>query len=68
MGLLCVQQSPEDRPSMSSVATMLTSEGKLPEPEQPGFYHERNKFGPEHSSSMLGLSSTNDTTVALIGA
>ncbi|GMP81190.1 hypothetical protein CsSME_00035982 [Camellia sinensis var. sinensis] len=30
VGLLCVQESPEDRPSMSSVVMMLCSEGALP--------------------------------------
>lgn len=43
VGLLCVQRHPEDRPTMSSVLTMLDSENSmLPEPKQPGFYAERN--------------------------
>ncbi|KAL0399323.1 UNVERIFIED_CONTAM: G-type lectin S-receptor-like serine/threonine-protein kinase [Sesamum radiatum] len=40
VALLCVQQSPEDRPSMSSVVLMLGSEGALPPPKQPGFFAE----------------------------
>ncbi|KAJ8555969.1 hypothetical protein K7X08_022727 [Anisodus acutangulus] len=42
VGLLCVQQSPEDRPKMSSVVQMLTNEGILPQPKPPGFFTERN--------------------------
>ncbi|XP_059456160.1 G-type lectin S-receptor-like serine/threonine-protein kinase At4g27290 isoform X1 [Corylus avellana] len=38
VGLLCVQQRPEDRPNMSSVVQMLTSEILLPKPKQPGFF------------------------------
>ncbi|WMV39795.1 hypothetical protein MTR67_033180 [Solanum verrucosum] len=35
VGLLCVQQCPEDRPSMSSVVVMLNNEGVLPQAKQP---------------------------------
>ncbi|KAI8004178.1 G-type lectin S-receptor-like serine/threonine-protein kinase [Camellia lanceoleosa] len=42
IGLLCVQESPEDRPSMSSVVVMLSSDGALPQAKQPGFFTERN--------------------------
>ncbi|XP_042948000.1 G-type lectin S-receptor-like serine/threonine-protein kinase At4g27290 isoform X2 [Carya illinoinensis] len=38
VGLLCVQQRPEDRPNMSYVVLMLGSEVLLPIPRQPGFY------------------------------
>ncbi|KVI04195.1 Apple-like protein [Cynara cardunculus var. scolymus] len=38
VGLLCVQEDPDDRPSMSNVVTMLTSDiATLPEPKQPAF-------------------------------
>ncbi|KAI7752472.1 hypothetical protein M8C21_012569 [Ambrosia artemisiifolia] len=36
VGLLCVQQRPEDRPTMSSVVLMFASEGELPPPKPPG--------------------------------
>ncbi|MCL7041265.1 hypothetical protein MKW94_018594, partial [Papaver nudicaule] len=43
VGLLCVQQLPEDRPSMSTVVFMLGSDNMvLPEPKQPGFFVERS--------------------------
>jgi hypothetical protein len=38
VSLLCVQQRPEDRPNMSSIVQMLTSESLLPKPKQPGFF------------------------------
>ncbi|KAH1143142.1 hypothetical protein GLYMA_12G143000v4 [Glycine max] len=46
IGLLCVQQRPEDRPNMSSVVLMLNGEKLLPEPSQPGFY----TGGRDHST------------------
>ncbi|XP_059635622.1 receptor-like serine/threonine-protein kinase SD1-8 [Cornus florida] len=43
IGLLCVQQCPEDRPMMCSVLLMFNSEGTvLPQPKQPGFYPDRS--------------------------
>ncbi|KAL8093539.1 G-type lectin S-receptor-like serine/threonine-protein kinase At4g27290 [Apium graveolens] len=41
IGLLCVQEYPEDRPNMSSTIMMLTSDDALPIPKQPGFFSER---------------------------
>ncbi|MED6141252.1 hypothetical protein PIB30_101451, partial [Stylosanthes scabra] len=41
IALLCVQQSPEERPDMLSVVVMLTSDSNLPKPKQPGFYVDR---------------------------
>ncbi|URE21110.1 Serine threonine-protein kinase [Musa troglodytarum] len=38
VGLLCVQERPEDRPTMSAVMLMLGSDSALlPQPRQPGF-------------------------------
>ncbi|XP_047948649.1 G-type lectin S-receptor-like serine/threonine-protein kinase At4g27290 isoform X5 [Salvia hispanica] len=43
VGLLCVQKFAEDRPVMSSVVSMLGSDGAvLPEPKEPGFFMERS--------------------------
>ncbi|CAL5335817.1 unnamed protein product [Camellia sinensis] len=62
VGLLCVQESPEDRPSMSSVVVMLSSEGALPQAKQPGFFTERNvlKAGFEETTIMA-----NEITVTM---
>ncbi|KAJ4823218.1 G-type lectin S-receptor-like serine/threonine-protein kinase SD1-1 [Turnera subulata] len=40
IGLLCVQNQPEDRPNMSNVVLMLESQILLPQPKQPGFFGE----------------------------
>ncbi|CAN1347413.1 G-type lectin S-receptor-like serine/threonine-protein kinase At4g27290 [Linum perenne] len=52
IGLLCVQKSPEDRPTMSAIMHMLDGEGDLVEPKQPGFFTERDLS--EESSSSSG--------------
>ncbi|XP_016169758.2 uncharacterized protein LOC107612581 [Arachis ipaensis] len=50
VALLCVQDEPGDRPSMSSVVTMLDSEtSTLPTPKQPTFFASRGQ--PTTSSS-----------------
>ncbi|XP_050218669.1 G-type lectin S-receptor-like serine/threonine-protein kinase At4g27290 [Mercurialis annua] len=66
VGLLCVQQDPDDRPSMSSVVLMLSSEGPLPEPKEPGFFTERKMYEGETSSSKQESCSINDMTITLI--
>ncbi|GKE39203.1 G-type lectin S-receptor-like serine/threonine-protein kinase [Tanacetum coccineum] len=68
VGLLCVQQSPEDRPNMSSVVLMLGNEGALPKPKQPAFFTENNLFGTDFSSASYPTSSSNDLTVTQIVA
>ncbi|CAL5390962.1 unnamed protein product [Camellia sinensis] len=61
VGLLCVQQYPEDRPNMSSVVLMLGSEGALPQAKQPGFFTERNVLEAASSSA-------NEVTISLLNA
>ncbi|KAK7405116.1 hypothetical protein VNO78_06312 [Psophocarpus tetragonolobus] len=48
VSLLCVQQHPDDRPTMESVILMLGSEMQLVEPKEPGFISK-------NVSSELGL-------------
>ncbi|XP_057972645.1 G-type lectin S-receptor-like serine/threonine-protein kinase At4g27290 [Malania oleifera] len=38
VGLLCVQQEPDDRPNMSFAVLMLSSDTILPQPKKPGFF------------------------------
>ena len=66
MGLLCVQRSPEDRPSMSYVLMMLSSEWALPQPKKPGFFTERDVVGDSSSSSNKKLLSINELTVSQV--
>jgi len=43
IGLFCIQDSPEDRPTMSSVDVMLSSHTvALPVPSPPAYYVESN--------------------------
>ncbi|GAU20890.1 hypothetical protein TSUD_120820 [Trifolium subterraneum] len=60
VGLLCVQQLPENRPNMSSVVLMLKGEKLLPEPSEPGFYTGRNNNSSEFS--------INEATISLLEA
>nr|XP_043616634.1 G-type lectin S-receptor-like serine/threonine-protein kinase At4g27290 isoform X2 [Erigeron canadensis] len=69
VGLLCVQQSPDDRPNMSSVVRMLGNElGALQKPKQPAFFTEKDILGAHSSSSTIATSSTNYLTVTAVVA
>uniref|UniRef100_M1BP22 Receptor-like serine/threonine-protein kinase n=1 Tax=Solanum tuberosum TaxID=4113 RepID=M1BP22_SOLTU len=69
VGLLCVQQNPEDRPSMSTVIMMLSNEGILPLPKHPGFFTERKVEGHDQLSwSTQTPSSINEVTITLLNA
>ncbi|WOH12090.1 hypothetical protein DCAR_0831589 [Daucus carota subsp. sativus] len=52
IGLLCVQPYPEDRPTMSFVVLMLSSNIELPSPKQPGFFIDRKAQESDSSSSQ----------------
>ena len=52
IGLLCVQDEPSDRPTMSNVVTMLDTEAMtLPIPKQPTFFMSRGLSSTGSSSS-----------------
>ncbi|THF99980.1 hypothetical protein TEA_016010 [Camellia sinensis var. sinensis] len=68
VGLLCVQQSPEDRPSMSSVVLMFGGERTLPQAKQLGFFTERNVLEAAGSSSKEATGSVNEITITLLNA
>ncbi|XP_057790572.1 G-type lectin S-receptor-like serine/threonine-protein kinase At4g27290 isoform X1 [Salvia miltiorrhiza] len=62
VGLLCVQKFAEDRPNMSSVVSMLGSEGAvLAEPKEPGFFMERSSSPLGSSASPSYIESENET-------
>jgi len=70
IALLCVQQSPTDRPSLSTINMMLTSNSYvLPYPQQPGFFfpNKSNKERDGLESSQYtnrSISQTiNDVTI-----
>ncbi|KAM3302399.1 G-type lectin S-receptor-like serine/threonine-protein kinase [Capsicum chacoense] len=69
VGLLCVQQNPEDRPSMSTVIMMLSNEGILPTAKHPGFFTERKVEDVDQFSwSTQAPSSINEVTITLLNA
>nr|KYP69007.1 Putative serine/threonine-protein kinase receptor [Cajanus cajan] len=63
ISLLCLQHHPNDRPNMTSVVVMLTSENVLPDPKEPGFLIRRVSNEGEQSSNRQ-ISSINEVTVA----
>ncbi|GAA0184369.1 transmembrane signal receptor [Lithospermum erythrorhizon] len=73
MGLLCVQEDPEDRPTMAAVVLMLSSYSvTLPLPHQPAFFlHSRTTPMPqppnsdEFSSKSLPLSAIDESITEL---
>ncbi|CAA2957580.1 G-type lectin S-receptor-like serine threonine-kinase At4g27290 isoform X1 [Olea europaea subsp. europaea] len=66
VGLLCVQQCPEDRPNMSLVVLMLGNEGVLPDAKKPGFFTERDLLTTESSTSTNAACSMNEMTITLL--
>jgi hypothetical protein len=63
VGLLCVQQIPEDRPTMLSVVLMLSGESSLPMPRHPAFYTDSHKI--DSSSSKHTTYSANEISITL---
>ncbi|GLU09088.1 hypothetical protein SLE2022_259640 [Rubroshorea leprosula] len=68
ISLLCVQQHPTDRPSMSSVVLMLGSEITLEQPKIPGFLFDRKSLETISSSIKLESSSTNKLSLSVLEA
>ncbi|KAH6795739.1 hypothetical protein C2S51_036725 [Perilla frutescens var. frutescens] len=65
IGLLCVQELPEDRPTMSSVVFMLSNGGIMSEAKQPGFFTQRYLLRNETSVSSNTSTSINGMTITL---
>ncbi|KAL4363301.1 hypothetical protein GQ457_04G005170 [Hibiscus cannabinus] len=66
VGLLCVQEDPNDRPTMSQVLFMLGSENaSVPAPKQPAFVVRRCPSSKASSSSKPETFSQNELTVTL---
>ena len=63
VALLCVQENAADRPTMSDVVVMLSSESlTLPEPKHPAYFHIR--VTAEETSIITETSIVNDTTIS----
>ncbi|KAK7405110.1 hypothetical protein VNO78_06306 [Psophocarpus tetragonolobus] len=63
VSLLCVQQYPEDRPSMTSVIQMLGSEMELVDPKEPGFFPRRISDERNLSSNLNQTTSIDELTI-----
>ncbi|KAK0600117.1 hypothetical protein LWI29_011816 [Acer saccharum] len=68
ISLLCLEHQPDDRPNMSSVVMMLSSDNALPEPKQPGFLMDRKPQLELDSSNKPELTSSNEVTISLLEA
>lgn len=67
IGLLCVQQDPADRPTMSSVVFMLENNTKtLPQPSQPAFSIGRLAMKSAEPQSNDQLCSVNEVTLSIL--
>ncbi|XP_073280427.1 receptor-like serine/threonine-protein kinase SD1-8 [Primulina huaijiensis] len=68
VGLLCVQEHAEDRPNMSTVVLMLSSESaSMPQPKNPGFCLGRRPLETDSSSGKQEESCTvNQVTVTMM--
>ncbi|XP_010247751.1 PREDICTED: G-type lectin S-receptor-like serine/threonine-protein kinase RKS1 [Nelumbo nucifera] len=67
VGLLCVQESPSDRPTMSNVVFMLSNQTIMPPPNQPAFIMKRAPYA-DSSSSATGTASCsiNEVTISVV--
>jgi hypothetical protein len=66
VGLLCVQEDPSDRPTVSNILFMLRSETPtLPDHNQPAFVFRRCPSSRASSSSKPDTVSNNGLTVTL---
>ncbi|TVU34866.1 hypothetical protein EJB05_16721, partial [Eragrostis curvula] len=68
VGLLCVQENPDDRPLMSQVLLMLatTDVASLPTPKQPGFAFRRVLTDTDTSSSKPDCSIFDSATITML--
>ncbi|XP_025827150.1 cysteine-rich receptor-like protein kinase 10 isoform X2 [Panicum hallii] len=63
IALLCVQENAANRPTMSDVVAMLSSENvTLPEPKHPAYFHVR--VTEEEESTLVEPCSLNDVTIS----
>lgn len=66
VGLLCVQEYAEDRPNVSTILSMLTSEiDNLPSPKQPAF---TTRPTPSKKGSSRIQVSVNDVSITIMEA
>ncbi|KAG6794054.1 hypothetical protein POTOM_003287 [Populus tomentosa] len=68
VGLLCVEYNAMDRPIMSDVISMLTSEAQLPLPKQPAFSSARSIVEEKSLSKPAEIGSINYVSLSTMDA
>ncbi|KAE8678077.1 hypothetical protein F3Y22_tig00111445pilonHSYRG00105 [Hibiscus syriacus] len=69
VALLCVQESPEDQPPMSSVLFKPTNEdATLPQPKQPGFFIRREPYDSFSATRTSTTLTENAVTISILEA
>ncbi|XP_058071194.1 G-type lectin S-receptor-like serine/threonine-protein kinase At4g27290 [Magnolia sinica] len=69
MGLLCVQESARDRPTMLDIVSMLSNEmATLANPKRPAFFLGRRGLEENSSKNRTENCSNNDVTISVIEA
>lgn len=69
IGFLCVQEDIKDRPTVSVVVLMLSSEISLPSPKQPGNMFRRSSCNDTDSPiEVQGSYSANQVTITTVKA
>ncbi|KAK9085004.1 hypothetical protein Sjap_025415 [Stephania japonica] len=66
VGILCVEEKTDDRPTMSSVIFMLSNDTTVPIPKQPAFILTRNYKHPNSSTSGTGSCSANEMSTTIV--
>ena len=69
VGLICVQERAEDRPTVSSVVLMLSSEtASMPQPRNPGFVLGRSPTETVSSANEEESYTLNQVTITEVDA
>jgi hypothetical protein len=69
IGLLCVQESPTDRPTMLDIALMISNEhALLPTPKQPAFNTSQNMMDTNLTVDNAEICSKNSVTISIMKA
>ena len=66
IGLLCVQECADDRPTMTTVMLMLSSKVELTSPNQPAFIHKGSLHHVDPSLSSVEACSVNGLSITTI--
>lgn len=66
VGLLCTQERAKDRPSISTVISMINSEVDLPRPKKPAFTPRKITQDTDSSGQSQKTCSANDVTLSVL--